>query len=267
MSAMGASSTFASSTIARERLMRPFPQSDAVNATSHDGYTWYHGAQFKFEKRFSRGYSVAANYTWSKLMQATELLNQDDPRPAEVISDYDAPHRFTASAILELPLGPGHRLLPLTGRVFSRLVGGWQITPIYVYQSGTPIGFGNVLYYGDPTTIALPSDQRTPERWFNIDGFERATTKQLDHNVRTFPLRFSGIRGDAGNELGFTLLRNTKVSESKNIQFKGEVMNALNHPILQKPITSPASTSFGSTVSANQVNYPRRVQLSLRIIF
>jgi hypothetical protein len=267
-SAMGASSTFTSSMIARERLMRPFPEFDAVNATSYDGYSWYHGGQFRFEKRFSRGYSVVANYTWSKFMQATELLNQDDPRPTEVISDYDAPHRFTASAILEFPLGPGHRLLSASGPVLSRLVGGWQITPVYVYQSGAPVAFGNVLYYGDPTTIALPSDQRTPERWFNTDGFEKATTKQLDHNVRTFPFRFSGIRADGGNEVGFSLLKNTKVSEGKYIQFKGEVMNAFNHPVLQQPITYPAtSTSFGSTVGANQANYPRRVQLSLKLIF
>jgi hypothetical protein len=248
--------------------MRPFPEFDAVNATSYDGYTWYHGGQFKVEKRFSRGYSVVANYTWSKLMQAAELLNQDDPRPTEVISDYDAPHRFSASAILEFPLGPGHRLLSTSGPVVSRIVSGWQITPIYIYQSGAPVGFGNVLYYGDPTSIGLPPDQRTPERWFNTDGFEKVMTKQLDHNVRTFPIRFSGLRVDAGNEVGFTLLKNTKMSERANIQFKGEVINAFNHPVLQIPITYPAtSTSFGSTVGANQVNYPRRVQLSLKLIF
>ena len=117
------------------------------------------------------------------------------------------------------------------------------------------------------STIGLSSDQRTPERWFNTDGVEKATTKQLDHNVRTFPLRFSGIRGDAGNEVGFTLLKNTKVAEGKSIQFKGEVMNAFNHPVLPAPATTTTSTSFGSTVSANQANYPRRVQLSLKLLF
>jgi hypothetical protein len=260
----GATSTFTASTIARERLLRPFPQFDTVNTTSYDGYSWYHGMQLRAEKRFSHSYSVIVNYGWSKFMQATELLNQDDPRPYRTISDYDAPHRLSFSAIWELPF---NRLTSSGNPVASRILKGWQLSPIYQYQSGAPIGFGNLLYYGNFTDIALPSDQRTPERWFNTSGFETATAKQLANNVRTFPLRFSGIRADCTNDVGLTLLKNTKITEGKSIQFKTEALNLFNHPLMRPPSTTSTASSFGSTVGANQVNYARRIQLSVKFIF
>jgi hypothetical protein len=260
----GATSTFTASTIARERLLRPFPQFDTVNTTSYDGYSWYHGMQLKAEKRFSHGYSIVANYHWSKFMQATELLNQDDPRPYETISDYDAPHRLTFSAIWELPF---NRLTSSGNQVASRILKGWQLSPIYQFQSGAPIGFGNLLYYGNFSDIALPADQRTPERWINTSGFETATAKQLDHNVRTFPLRFSSIRADCTNDVGMTILKNTKITEGKSIQFKTEALNLFNHPVLRPPSTTATASTFGSTVGANQVNYARRIQVSVKFIF
>jgi hypothetical protein len=263
----GATSTFTSITIARERLMRPFPQYDSVNTTSYGGYTWYHGMQLRLEKRLSKGYSVMVNYGWSKNMQATEFLNQDDPRPTEVISDYDAPHRLTVSALLELPFGEGHSLLNTGNPVANRIISGWQLSPIYTYQSGAAIGFGNLLYYGRFSDIALPSDVRTELKWFNTNGWEKLTANQLDHNVRTFPLRFSNLRQDAANEVGLSLLKNTRLTEGKNIQFKAEALNLFNHPVLRAPNTTPTASAFGSTVQTNQTNYARRIQLTVKFLF
>ena len=45
---------------------------------------------------------------------------------------------------------------------------------IYTYQSGFPIGFGNVLFTGNIDDIALPASERTVTRWFNTDaGFNK----------------------------------------------------------------------------------------------
>ncbi len=265
----GAGSAYTGKTITRELLMRPFPQFNQVNATSYDGYSWYHSGQFKVERRFSKGYSIVANYTWSKFMQATELLNQDDARPTEVISDYDSPHRFSTSMILELPFGPGRRLFSSTNGLVSRLIGGWQLSPIYSLQSGAPIGFANdLIFYGNGyNDIALPSDQRTVTRWFNTDLFEKNSAKNVDHHVRTFPLRFSSLRADRTNDVGLSLLKDTKITEGKSLQFKCETLNLFNHPVLRAPNTVPTNTSFGSTVGTNQVNYARRIQLSVKYRF
>ncbi len=73
------------STITRERLLRPYPQFDAVNTTTNDGRSWYHSLQVRLDKRFSRGYTIGANYTFSRYTQATELLNGADLEPTKMI--------------------------------------------------------------------------------------------------------------------------------------------------------------------------------------
>jgi hypothetical protein len=256
-------------TIARERLLRPYPHFDAVNSTRYDGYSWYHSLQFQLEKRFSKGYTLNAGYTFSKFMQATEVLNQDDPRPTEVVSDFDRPHRLVVSGIYEFPFGRGRRFGGDLNPVASRIISGWQVSGIYTFQSGAPLGWGNIIYYSpDIGAIRLPSDQQTVARWFNTGApFERNSALQLDRNVRTFPLRFGFLRADNTNNFDLSVLKNTRVAEGKDIQFKAEFLNALNHPLFPAPNTTPSAATFGLISASTQANYPRRIQLTVKFLF
>jgi hypothetical protein len=58
-------------TIARQQLLRPFPAFGTITTTVNDGESWYHSGQFSLQKRFAKGYTMAASYTWSKWIQAT----------------------------------------------------------------------------------------------------------------------------------------------------------------------------------------------------
>ena len=262
-----------SANIARERLLRPFPQFDTVNTTTNDGYSWYHGMNLRIEKRFSKGYTLQAAYTFSKFMQATELLNQDDVDPTEVISDSDYPHRLAVSGIYELPFGKGQKFLSDANGLVRRFVGGWQFQGVYTFQSGAPIGFGNVIYNGDTRNIRLPGDQQAPEHWFNTSGFVTASAQQLDHNVRTFPLRFGWVRYPRQNNFDLSLVKNTSITETTKLQFRAEFINAFNRAWLANPNgtnglqTSVTSATFGQITSSTGANYPRRLQLGLKFIF
>jgi hypothetical protein len=326
-----AGGTFTGTNIARERLMRPFPAFDQVNTTTNDGYSRYDGLQVRLERRFTKGYTVGASYTYSKYTQAIELLNQDDIYPSEVISDQDFPHRFSLSAIYELPFGAGHRFLTGKNALVSKVVSGWQIQGVYAYQSGTPLSFGNAIFIGDPKNIKL--DKKSVEKWFDNTGFvalrdaskpnspvvndpsgqpvwvnfndpcktnptcakplstpigfNRDASFQLDHNVRTFPLRFGNLRGDSGNNFDLSLVKNTSITENTRLQLRFEATNALNHPnfptgslnttqfggpsaagvTTNGVITSPTAATFGQVVQSNQANYPRRIQVGIKYIF
>jgi hypothetical protein len=160
-----APSGFRSATIARQQLLRPYPQFGDINTTTNDGYSWYHSLQMNLNKRFSQGYTLGASYTWSKFMEAISYLNAADPRPTEVISDFDRTHRFTLNGIYELPFGRGRRFLQNVNTAASYIVSGWQLSGVYPYQSGFPIGFGNIFFTGNFDDLDLPSDQRTTARW------------------------------------------------------------------------------------------------------
>jgi len=260
---------FRASTIARERLLRAFPHFDSVSSSSFDGYSWFHSLQLNVQKRFSKGYTVMGSYTFSKFMEATALLNGDDPRPSEVISDMDRPHRLSASGIWELPFGRNRRWGRDAHPVLSGFISGWQLNGIWTWQSGSPLGWGNIIFYSpDIKSIRLPANQRTVQRWFNTQApFEKASALQLVYNVRTFPPRFGFIRSDSYHNFDLSVLKNTRVAEGKDIQFRFEALNALNQTFLPAPNTTPTAAAFGQIVASTQLNYARRIQLGLRFVF
>lgn len=259
---------FRGANISRQQLLRPFPQFDAVNTTTNEGYSWYHSLQTRLDKRFSKGYTLGFNYTWSKFMEAVEFLNGDDPRPSEVISGSDRPHRFSASGIYELPFGKGRRFGANVNRALSYAVSGWQVSGVYQFQSGVPLGFGNIFFNGDVRNIALPSDEQTVNRWFNTAaGFVTAPAAQPVTNVRTFPLRFGSVRTDQINNIDLSVIKKTEIFENRNLEFRAEFINAFNHVLLPGPQTGVTSAAFGQIVASNQANYARRIQLTVRFVF
>jgi hypothetical protein len=277
-----ASSTFRATTIARERLLRPFPQYDAVNTTTNEGYSWYHSLQMRMDRRFSAGYTLGASYTYSKFLEAIDLLNAGDPAPAEMISPDDRPHRLTVTGIYELPFGQGKKMLGDTNSFVSKVVSGWQFSGIYAYQSGPPLGnWGNVIFNGKLGGVRLPGGLQQVEKWINTAGFERDGTKQLANNVRTFPMRFGFLRGDNISNFDLSLFKNTKVSEKVTLQFRSEFLNAFNTPLLfttgtpgqinlnpASPTSTPAARGdFGSVTAGTQENYARRIQFALKLLF
>jgi hypothetical protein len=279
-----------STNMSRERLLRPFPEFDTVNTTTNQGYSWYHSLQASIQKRFSKGHTLLASYTWSKFMQATEYLNAADPMPAEVISDMDTPHRLSVTGIWELPFGAG-RHFGTSSPVLDRIVGGWQVNANYQVQSARPMGnWGNIIYYGNPKDVNLGKDA-TPDKWFNNViynpkkpdgtlwwptlpesnvGFEKRSTSdangQLSQNVRTFPFRFSFLRTDVVNNVDFSILKNTTIKEGMKIQYRLELLNAFNHTNFSAPDLGPTSSNFGKITGA-AFNYSRRIQMDFKFIF
>ena len=268
--------TFTGTTTTRTALLSPFPAfgTNAINATENTGYSWYHSFQFTASKRFSKGFTVQGSYTYQKWMQAVNLLNAADLAPVREISDLDAPHRINISSVWSLPFGKGRRYGSGTNGFVSRAIGGWEVSGIWSLQSGFPLPFGNSIYYGDPANIALPLDQRTPEHWFNVAGFETASAKQLLGNqVRTFPFRFATIRGPRQNNVDISLIKQTRITESKNLEFRVEALNAANHPLFPNPnmtvtaVPGSKDTGFGQISASTMNNYARRLQMSLRFLF
>jgi hypothetical protein len=254
--------------IARERLLRPYPEFDAVNTTTNEGWSWYHSLQLNLQRRLANGYTVAASYTYSKFTEAIEFLNAADPEPWEGVSSVDTPHRLTINGIYELPFGRGKPIGSDANGVISVLISGWQFSGIYTYQSGFPLTWGNILFTGNVDDIDLPSSEQTLARWFNTDaGFNKVSAQQLASNVRTFPLRLENVRGDAINNVDLSLIKNTQIA-GKTLEIRFDSLNALNHPYFAAIAnTTPTAAAFGSVTASTQVNYARRTQIAVKFLF
>jgi hypothetical protein len=253
-------------TMTRANLLRPYNQfSSVVLQGDPAGYSWYHSMQSRIERRFANGWTGQLSYTWSRAMEAVEFLNSSDPMPYESVSNMDRPHRVSGSGIWEIPYGHSRRWGSGMPGALNFILGGWQFNGLYQHQSGEPLGFGNRIFTGSLDDIVLSEGQRGVDGWFNVNaGFERSSAKQLASNIRTFPLRFSGVRGPTQDRWDFSMIKNFRISERFNSQFRAETFNAMNHPNLSNPNTDPTSSAFGTITSQNP---PRSWQMSLKITF
>jgi Carboxypeptidase regulatory-like domain/TonB dependent receptor-like, beta-barrel len=261
----------------------------------------YHSLQAKFERRFTRGFSLLANYTWSRLEDdsssdwggfwSLDVLGQDFyNRAAErSVSAGDIPHRLTIAPIVELPFGPGHRWLQ--NGVMSHVVGGWRATAIYSLSSGSPFGITDNSYgycspahtlsnrpnmVGDP----LPSGfDQTIAQWFDTKAFDFSGTCPAPGLLaptgpgdprKAFgnaPRYFSDLRNPRVNNVDFSLQKDLKLpyGEQTRLRLRADFFNLLNHPQFAEPLSDPSVPNFGRITRTSLNN--RTIQLGLHLYF
>jgi hypothetical protein len=271
--------SFNNPTIARNQLMRAYPQFGDIRTTNNDGKSWYSSVQVGLQKRFSHGYTLGLSYTYSNWETATEYLNPADAEPTRMISDLDVPHRLSVSGILELPFGKGRRFLSDADGFLNALVGGWQIQGVYTFQSGFPVPFGSynantgvtsgdLFYNGGDIGI----DDRTTDRWFNTDAFASilngtATNATPVNHLRTLPYRFDDVRRDSINNVDLSLIKDIQLKGDVKVQLRAEFINAFNEAYFPQPVSGQTSTTFGQVTASNQANYARRAQVGVKVVF
>ncbi len=259
-----AGSNMTGKTVQTQQLLQPYPQFTAIKTTSTSGFSWYHAAHVRVERRFAGGYTIHGAYTWSKFMEAVSKLNATDLAPEHVISPQDRPHRVVISGIYELPFGKNRRWLSAGGWK-NKIVGDWAVQGLYLGQSGPPINFGNIAFYGDIHDIVLPRSERTVERWFNTDaGFEKDSRRALAQNIRLFPSRLTGLRADGYNNWDLSVTKNIRLTESVKLQLRGEAQDAMNHAMFKPPNAAPANSLFGQ-VTDSAAPEQRRINLAAKL--
>jgi hypothetical protein len=247
------------------QLLLPYPQFTGMTTMSNQGYSWYHSLQVRAEKRFAKGYTIAANWTWAKNMDAMAYLNSMDPVPARSISTNDRTNRFSINGIYELPFGKDRRFAPGASGLPGKLIGGWQVQSTYQYQTGQPLGLGDFISYCSGSNIPIAASKRTISQWFNTSCIERNSSLQYVDHLRTTSLYFSGLRSAPNNYLDLSLIKKTNIGERLNLLFRAEAVNALNHTVFSAPVTTITSSTFGQVTSSNGLS--RTIQFSLTLRF
>jgi hypothetical protein len=233
----------------------------------------------RIEKRYSRGLSFGANYTWSKYLGNVNMTGAAEGNDAGTYSNYynrradygptanDVAHRLNFHWIYELPFGNGKRWLAHSPLRY--VAGGWSIGNVATFQTGAPNTITNQTNNCNcfssgaqrPDVLTNPNlaaAQRSINAWFNTGAFVQPA-------AYTFGDAGTGIvRGPGLIDLDFSVLRNFRIGERLRTEFRGEFFNALNHTNFGNPGAVFGSPTFGVISSAGPA---RQIEAGLRILF
>jgi hypothetical protein len=212
---------------------------------ANDASNNYNSLQMRFNKRFTQGLQFQANYTWSKSLNYTDNYYIDDPRVAYGPDDMNRNHVFIANVVYQLPFGRGKRFAGGAGRALDTVVGGWELSTTTNWSSGLP---------WTPSTSVCDSEEDVgvcrPDRGSGSFRTGAGSLDVFNHWVPFFtPQPLGGAWLDPGtgrigtagrNSLygprSFTsdlsLMKNFKVTERVNAQFRMDAFNVFNHPVL-----------------------------------
>jgi hypothetical protein len=253
------------------------PNITGISYWESAGNSEFESLQVTFEKRYSKGLYFNANWVWSHSMDNAPWdggsgggQNPFNRRADWGSSNSDVRHRLNLFTTYELPFGTGKRWAG-GDSLFSRYVaGGWELDGILVLQSGLPFTVGapsatnngagaraNVVAGIDP----YPSD-RTLQQWFNPAAFSipPAACYCYGNSGRDV------LTGPRSANFDLTAAKRFRISESKNLAFRAEFFNALNHPQFQIPSNTTIGSNGVGSISAT-ARTSRQIQLALRLMF
>jgi outer membrane receptor protein involved in Fe transport len=259
----------ASADVAAGRLnvnaARPFPGFAAITTNETTGQSVYHSLQTSATRRFARGISLQGSYTFSRSIDnvATPLNSYAANGMERGLSGFDRTHVLVVSYVYELPL-----LRNSKGAV-KQIFGGWQVSGISRFESGTPF---SVTVPGDragtgtggqrPDVTGPITLDHTLQRWFSGTFAAPAlgTFGNLGRNVVRAP-------GFANWDVSFSKkadLFRTSADHAVQLQFRGEFFNLFNHTQWSGVSSAVGAANFGQITSTRD---PRLTQLGLRLLF
>ncbi|MGH9627249.1 MAG: TonB-dependent receptor domain-containing protein, partial [Bryobacteraceae bacterium] len=260
------------------QALRPFPQFNNVDIYgSTYGNSNYQSFQYKLDKRFRGGLAGTVAYTWSKFLtdarQFDSLTGQQDRLQREwSFHPTDLTHILTFSAVYQLPFGPGQKWM--TSGIASKIFGGWQLSTVNSYNSGTRLSVttnNNLPFFnGGLRPNIVSSDIRSD---VSMSDFDPAADVYLNRAAFANPApgefgsapRYLNLRGPTRLAESFGVMKDTKIGERFTHQFRMEIQNPFNRVVFGNPETSFASDNFGQ-ITGVQID-PRNIQFGMKLIF
>jgi hypothetical protein len=186
---------------------------------------------------------------------------------AEDSNNKSEQHAF--SGVWDLPFGKGKKFANSVHGVADKLATGWRADYILSYISGFPQGMISAVNYCGTYTASPATGQPNGQdqyHWFNNNPSCYASFPSNTINTYLSP-RFTNVNNPAAPQLNFAIEKNTTFKERYKLQFRAESFNITNTPI-RNPVQSTSYTSpvFG-VLGPNQYNFPRLVQLAMKLYF
>ena len=248
----------------------------------------YNGLQTVFHKRLGHGLDFQAAYTWSHAIDdaadplvapggnrniARNSFNLHEERGT---SDYDLRHRLIVNYVYELPFGRGHTRF--NHGFAERALGGWELAGLSTFQSGSPFDLYSSRdseYTGLSNRPDLVGNPSIPSGAARVQVGPPISAFKVQPFGRPGNLGRNTFTGPRGYDTNVTLLKNTKLTERFNLQFRAEAYNVFNRIQFSNPVAASNTLSspgtFGQSLSTltqpDGTTSARQIQLALKLKF
>jgi len=292
---------------------RPFPNWGIIFTRTAGATAYYNALQVEANRRFGNGLTFNSTYTWAKNLadnggpnstgftgetgggRAADLYN----RQGEYGDDYATRrHRSISTVVYDLPVGKGRPFASGIHPALNAVIGGWQMSAIFLAQTGpfmTPFLGSNVV---DPSGSGsgLSRNQHpdrigngnlsnpTRDQWFDVNAFVcPGLTTRVAGNCRIGinPTRDAAPIGRFGNagvgiitgpgtiNLSLGLNKAFYLTEKIKLEAGASFTNVANHVNLADPQMNVISTAFGRITSArsSELGGSRTGQVTMRVSF
>ena len=250
----------------------------------------YNALALKLQQRHDNGLTYLLGYTFGRSIDQGSGIRTNsgdnlfpassyDLRAERGLSQFHTKHRFTGSIIYDIPLKFENRLV-------ETIAGGWQVGSIITIASGQPFNPGNCGDLngnsqgnrGDATGADWKASSPSADQFFAKDSTDGRGPASLTCNV---PVTIGGavfnslsarqgnvgrnyVLGPGFGNIDFSAMKNFRVTEKYNLQFRFESFNFTNHPQLNRPRTGVNDLRYGQVTSARAM---RTNQFALKFIF
>ena len=273
------------------------PTATRANPTLANTWTYfseadssYNALQVDLNHRFSAGLSLRGVYTRSKTIDDGDSLNATtsggepalasnpfDLRAEPGLANFDVRNVGVISATYVLPFGPGKRFFSGTTGAARALASGYTVNSIVTLQGGFP--FTPQLSYNPSNN----GDTRNPVRPFVNPAFTGPVILGNPNqwfNPAAFlaPPASSGFYGNLGRDTligpglatwDLSFLKDTRIHERLNLQFRAELFNILNRANFNTPnavVFTPALSPTAGVITSTSTT-SRQIQLGMKLLW
>jgi hypothetical protein len=262
---------------------RPYPLLSQFSQFVPINTSTYHGWLNQVRVGDGKSLMLQANYTFSKTLDNQSAFGGAGDGKAGLSAlgnipnlgiqaekgraSFDARHRFTMTLLYPTPK------LQNRNALVRHLLGEWQLSGLLTFQSGFPF---TVLLADDRANIGdtaglrpdrladgnLPTDQRTPQRWFDTSAFAVPAQFTFGNAGRNI------IEQDGIRNIDFGLMKNIPlrmIGETHALQIRAEFFNVFNFVNFDRPLSTIARAGFGQ-VTATSTD-ARQIQFGLKYVF
>jgi len=267
-----------------EQALKPYPQYTNVQNLYDDfGNSYYNALQLQGEKRFSNGLSYLASLTLGRELTNADRafsayfntpLNKYDQTPEFAVSNDDQKYLVRVATTYVLPFGPGQ------ARFNNR---GWQVSGIFDYEGGTPIGPTESLsgIDGFDRPFVVPGVKRqtfnynlakdyflgksaTPPKMFTTNAFTPTPSQYvLGDSARNY----ATLRNPPPRIEDLDLIKHFAITEGVSALLRLDYFNAFNRTIVYGPDNNIEDSTFGEVTGEGSAIINRQGQATFRIEF